>query len=125
MYRARLNDIVLYRVHVKNSYRNPHTVPTVFPGIVLRNTIISPTFFSVNTIWRKILFEGQYYLKFRRLINIVIDFQYCHEICQLITNTISNFVKIFYFLSTLFEGQHYFGGQRNSGEYGTYRTYRT
>ena len=27
-------------------------------------------------------------------------------------------LKIFYCLSTLFEGQHYFGGQRNSGEYG-------
>ena len=47
------------------------TVSTVFPGIGLRNTIISPTFFSVNTIWRAILFEGQHYLKFRRLLNIV------------------------------------------------------
>ena len=42
---------------IQRSFRNfsntsiqPQTVITVFPGIGLRNTIILPTFFSVNTI---------------------------------------------------------------------------
>ena len=61
----------LYLIYpcITQEYR---TLPTVASYRISWNRVAQhnyfANFFSVNTIWRAILFEGQHYLKFRRLI---------------------------------------------------------